>query len=250
MASKTAPGSHVPVSVLRVQTQTDHFRLETILQYSFADKALLTRALTHTSAISPGKRVAQSYQRLEFLGDRVLGLVVADLLFKQFPGAKEGELARALNSVVRKEACAAVALDLGLGAFVFMDKSELRNGGREKPSVLADVCEAIIGSIYLDGGLDEAYNFIKRTYATQLAATSSPQVDAKTMLQEWAQGRGLPTPQYTENGRTGPAHNPIFTIGVSVQGYDQAEAMGPSKKIAEQTVAEMFLDREGIEEAK
>ncbi|HHB82444.1 MAG TPA: ribonuclease III, partial [Devosia sp.] len=130
--------------------QLDITRLETILHYSFCDKSHLVRAITHTSAISPGKRVAQSYQRLEFLGDRVLGLVVADLLFKRFPGAKEGELARALNSVVRKEACAAVAVDLGLGAFILMDKSELRNGGREKSSVLADVCEAIIGAIYLD----------------------------------------------------------------------------------------------------
>lgn len=250
MAGQTSFGSHVPVSVLRVQTQTDHSRLETILHYSFADQALLTRALTHTSAISPGKRVAQSYQRLEFLGDRVLGLVVADLIFKRFPGAKEGELARALNSVVRKEACATVAQDLGLGVFVFMDKSELRNGGREKSSVLADVCEAIIGAIYLDGGLNEAHAFIKRTYATQLEATTKPQVDAKTMLQEWAQGRGLPTPQYSEIERDGPAHNPIFTIGVNVQGYDQAEAKGPSKKTAEQTVAEIFLDREGIEEVK
>ena len=232
------------------QAKAELSALEEILQFRFSDPKLLTRALTHTSSISPGKRIAQSYQRLEFLGDRVLGLAVADLLFKRFPGANEGELARALNSVVRKEACAAVANDLGLGKFVLMDKSEVRNGGREKMSVLADVCEAIIGAIYLDGGLDKAYRFIERTFAKQLDATTKPQVDAKTRLQEWAQGRGLATPQYVEIERTGPAHSPVFTIGIKIDGYDWAHARGPSKKTAEQMAADKFLEREGIEAAK
>ncbi len=224
----------------------DYAEIEHRLGYSFSDRALLQRALTHTSAISPGKRVEHSYQRLEFLGDRVLGLSVADLLYRRFPNAKEGELARALNSVVRKETCADVARELALGEVTQMDKSEIRNGGRNKASVLADVCEAVIGAIYLDGGMQAAHQFISRTFASHLNATSKPQVDAKTKLQEWAQGRGLAPPQYEEVERTGPAHSPVFSISVYIEGFDRLVARGPSKKTAEQSVARKFLCREGI----
>ncbi len=229
-----------------VKQNLDLSRLEDILQYRFADKDILQRAITHTSAVSPGRRVRDSYQRLEFLGDRVLGLAVANLLFKRLPDAKEGELARALNSVVRKETCAAVAIDLGLGSFIQMDKSELRNGGREKPSVLADVCEAVIGAIYVDGGHQKSFEFVKRTFGIHIMAADRPQLDAKTKLQEWAQGRGLAAPQYLEINRSGPAHNPVFFIEVKIEGFESISASGPSKKIAEQKVAELFLRREGI----
>jgi len=229
-----------------VNPKPDFSKLEDILQYSFADKDTLQRALTHTSAVSPGRRVKDSYQRLEFLGDRVLGLVAADLLFNRLPDAKEGELARALNSIVRKEACTAVAIELGLGSFVQMDKSEVRTGGREKPSVLADVCEAIIGAIYVDGGHQKSFDFVRRTFSAQIAAADRPQIDAKTKLQEWAQGRGSSTPQYLEIERTGPAHNPVFSIEVKIEGFETISALGPSKKAAEQSVAELFLRREGI----
>ncbi len=229
-----------------VQRQDNFSELEAVLQYRFADRAILKRALTHTSAVSPGRRVRDSYQRLEFLGDRVLGLVAADLLFKRLGDAKEGELARALNSVVRKETCAAVAADLGLGPHILMDKSEARNGGREKPSVLADVCEAVIGAIYMDGGHEKSYDFVERTFGSYIIAADRPQVDAKTILQEWAQGNGHDTPQYTEVNRTGPAHNPVFSIAVRIEGFEEITALGPSKKAAEQGAAELFLKREGI----
>lgn len=229
-------------------SNSEFAELELRLNYSFLDKDRLRRALTHSSAISPGRRVAESYQRLEFLGDRVLGLVVADLLFQRMPKAKEGELARALNSVVRKETCAAVAIDLDMGPNIFMDKSELRNGGREKPSVLADACEAVIGAIYIDGGFEPAFAFVKSSFSNYLEATNDLQVDAKTMLQEWAQGAGLPVPQYVETDRFGPAHSPVFTIAVKIDGYEAISAKGPSKKIAEQSVAEKFLTRENIVE--
>jgi len=229
-----------------VNNMVDILELENVLQYNFVDKAILLRALTHTSAVSPGKRVQQSYQRLEFLGDRVLGLVVADLLFTRLPIAKEGELARALNSVVRKETCAAVAINLGLGSYIQMDKSEARTGGREKSSVLADACEAIIGAIYMDGGFENSYKFVKTKFAKHINAADKPQIDAKTILQEWAQGRGLATPQYLEVEREGPAHSPVFTIAVILPGFEKISAKGPSKKAAEQSVAELFLRREGI----
>ncbi len=233
-----------------VEQTPDFLEFEKTLQYSFVDKSLLLRAITHTSAISPGRRVNHSYQRLEFLGDRVLGLVAADLLFKLLPEAREGELARALNSVVRKEACTAVAIDLDLGSYIQMDKSEIRTGGRQKPSVLADACEAVIGAIYIDGGYDVSYDFVERTFAKHLGVAHKPQIDAKTILQEWAQGRGFATPDYVEIERTGPAHNPVFSIEVRIEGFEKISARGPSKKTAEQSVAELFLLREGIVEVK
>ncbi|VAW15713.1 Ribonuclease III [hydrothermal vent metagenome] len=221
-------------------------KLEKRLGYVFSDKELLKRALTHSSAISPGKRIEHSYQRLEFLGDRVLGLVVADLLFKRTPQANEGELSRTLNSVVRKESCAQVARALDLGAAIYLGTSEARTGGAEKEAILGDVCEAIIGAIYCDGGLASAYTFIENAFASHLSNSDAHRADAKTSLQEWAQGRKLLPPTYREISRTGPDHAPLFSIAVSVEGFAEAEAEGPSKKIAEHKAASNFLKREKI----
>jgi len=220
--------------------------LEKRLGYIFSDQELLHRALTHSSAISPGKRIEHSYQRLEFLGDRVLGLVVADLLFQRAPGANEGELSRTLNSVVRKESCAEVARALDLGSAINLGTSEARTGGAGKEAILGDVCEAIIGAIYCDGGLENAYDFIKTAFAAHLNNADAHRADAKTSLQEWAQGRKLPPPTYSEIARTGPDHAPLFSIAVSVTGFDAAKAQGPSKKIAEHKAAQNFLKREKI----
>ncbi len=225
----------------------DYSEIEKRLNYVFSDKALLRRALTHSSAISPSRRIAESYQRLEFLGDRVLGLVVADLFFQQAPTANEGDLSRMLNSAVRKESCAAVARNLKLGESVFLGTSEARSGGADKEAILADVCEAIIGAIYRDGGLDSAYAFIQTSFVQFLSDIDGVRADAKTTLQEWAQGRGLAPPRYTEIGRSGPDHAPVFCMEVSIQGFEKASAKGPTKKIAEHQVAELFLRREGIE---
>lgn len=224
--------------------------LEQELGYSFADKEMLRRALTHASAISPARRVKSSYQRLEFLGDRVLGLVVANLLFQRRPEANEGELSRTLNSVVRKESCADVARNLELGKFMVLGDSEARTGGAEKEAILADICEAIIGAIYTDGGLDEAYKFVETAFAAHLADRDARKADAKTALQEWAQGKGLKPPLYKLAERSGPDHAPIFTIAVHIDGFDPAMGVGPSKKIAEHKVAELFLERENIKEAE
>jgi ribonuclease-3 len=223
-----------------------HDKLEARLGYRFADPELLERALTHSSAVSPSRRIERSYQRLEFLGDRVLGLVVADMLYRRLPRANEGELSRALNALVRKETCAAIARDLGLGAELNLGDSEARTGGARKEAILGDVAEALIGAVYCDGGLGRAFEIVERLFEDYIALAGTERADAKTTLQEWAQGRGLEPPVYAEIERTGPDHAPEFTIAVHLNGYEEVLASGPSKKLAEHRAAEMFLLREKI----
>ncbi|HEY0919682.1 ribonuclease III [Devosia sp.] len=223
-----------------------HERLQARLGYRFADPDLLDRALTHSSAVSPAKRVERSYQRLEFLGDRVLGLVVADMLYRRFPKANEGELSRALNTLVRKETCAAIARELDLGSELNLGESEARTGGADKEAILGDVTEAVIGAIYCDGGLGRAFEVIERLLGEHLGQAGTERADAKTTLQEWAQARGLEPPNYVEVERTGPDHAPMFTISVRLGAFDAATASGPSKKLAEHKAAERFLVREKV----
>jgi ribonuclease III len=223
-----------------------HDRLEARLGYRFADPDLLHRALTHSSAVPPSKRIEQSYQRLEFLGDRVLGLVVADILYRRLPRANEGELSRSLNALVRKETCAAIARELDLGAELNLGEAEARTGGAGKDAILGDVTEAVIGAIYVDGGLGKAFEVVERLFGEHVGIAGSERADAKTTLQEWAQGRGLEPPRYDEIARTGPDHAPKFTIAVRLDGFDMIEASGPSKKLAEHKAAEKFLIREKV----
>jgi ribonuclease III len=218
-----------------------HEKLQFRLGYRFADPDLLERALTHSSAVPPSKRIEHSYQRLEFLGDRVLGLVVADMLYRRFPKANEGELSRTLNSLVRKETCAIIARQLGLGPEMVLGDSEARTGGADKEAILGDVTEAIIGAIYLDGGLGKAYEFTERLFEEFIADGQTHRADAKTTLQEWAQARGLEPPSYELVERTGPDHAPEFTIAIDLAGFDRISATGPSKKIAEHKAAQEFL---------
>jgi ribonuclease-3 len=220
--------------------------LQTRLEYQFNDISLLERAMTHSSAISPSKRTEGSYQRLEFLGDRVLGLSVADMLNTKLPKANEGELSRALNALVRKETCADVAINLKLGTDLRLGESEARSGGATKIAILADVCEAVIGAVYCDGGFASAFKFVERTFGVLIDPSVKERADSKTALQEWAQGRGLQPPTYTEVARTGPDHEPMFEVSVEITGSRQISAQGPSKKIAEHRAAEAFLLREKI----
>lgn len=224
----------------------DRETLEARLGYVFENPALLQRALTHSSAVSPSKRTSESYQRFEFLGDRVLGLVVADMLCERLPKANEGELSRTLNSLVRKETCARVARSLGMGSFIKLGESEARTGGADKDAILGDVCEAVIGAIYADGGLEPAYTFVARMFGDNLDVAQARKADAKTALQEWAQAKGLEPPTYLETARTGPDHAPLFTISVVVRGYEPIMAEGTSKKLAEHQAAEKFLLRESV----
>jgi len=213
--------------------------LEQALGHRFARPGLLGLALTHSSAPSDGR----SNQRLEFLGDRVLGLVVAQALYERFPDEDEGALAPRLAALVRRDALARVARDIGLGLHVVMAQGEEESGGRHNPGILADTCEAVPAALYLDGGMETARGFIRRHWLALMEEDSSPPKDSKTELQEWAQARGLALPAYTETGREGPAHAPVFSLQVSVEGIDPAAATGPSKRAAEQAAAAALLER-------
>ena len=189
---------------------------------------------------------ADSYQRLEFLGDRVLALTVARMGFDAFPGADEGELARRLNALVKRETCAEVGRDLGLGPYLRLGTGEIQTGGRSKVAILGDVVEAIIAAIYLDAGFETAADFVRRHWGDRMRSARGPLRDGKTTLQEWVQGRGLPAPHYREVSRTGPDHDPQFVIAVDLSGLPGGEGRGRSKREAEQAAAASVLVREGL----
>ncbi|MCC2097236.1 MAG: ribonuclease III [Hyphomicrobiales bacterium] len=226
----------------------DTGEFEQRLGYVFQDKQLLDRALTHVSANKQGAPRSASYQRLEFLGDRVLGLAIAELLFVTFPRAPEGEMSRRLADLVRKETCAAVASEWEVGPFLRLGESEASTGGSRNTAILGDVCEAIIGGVFLDSGYDAARVLVERNWMERLKKPVRPLRDPKTSLQEWAQGRGLSAPTYKEVRRSGPAHAPVFTIAVQVDGFEDENAQGASKRAAEQAAARSFMQRQGIGE--
>lgn len=211
--------------------------------YRFKDIHLLEEALTHSSATPSGH---PHNERLEFLGDRVLGLVIADELLRRQPEAEEGSLARALNALVRKEACVVVAQQLDLGAMLVMDTAEDRAGGRKKKSLLGDACEALIAGIYLDGGFEAARSFILDQWSSQIESVGDVRPDAKTALQEWAHAALTVTPDYEITARDGPDHAPTFTVEVKAGTLAPTTGAGPSKRDAEQNAAEAMLRREGI----
>jgi ribonuclease-3 len=219
--------------------------LEGTIGYHFNDANLLDHALTHVSALAGGNR-AGNYQRLEFLGDHVLGLVISDMLFRTFPKADEGELSRRLADLVRQESCAEVARAIDLGAAIRLGASEANAGGRVRTAILADVCEALIGAVFIDGGYAAAAALIERLWGERMRALVRPLRDPKTMLQEWAQARGLPTPVYREIARTGPHHYPEFRVAVVLPNREAAEGIGRSKRVAEQAAAAAMLTREGV----
>jgi len=225
--------------------QADLGGLEARIGHRFGDETLIGAALTHVSGACGPKRV--TYQRLEFLGDRVLGLVVSEMLYAAFPEAEEGELSRRLADLVRKESCAEVALEWGVQAHIRLGDSE-KSAGAVKTAILGDVCESIIGAVFLDAGYPSARKVVAEAFEPRMRAPRRPLRDAKTALQEWAQARGLPTPVYRELSRRGPDHAPEFTISVEVSGFAVAEAMGSSKRLAEQAAAGTFLSREGIDQ--
>jgi ribonuclease III len=224
--------------------------LEERIGYHFTDASQLENALTHISALRGARNRAGSYQRLEFLGDHVLGLVISDMLYRAFPKADEGELSRRLADLVRKETCTEIAHSIDLGAAIRVGSSEANAGARTRPAILADVCEAMIGAVYLDGGYKAAEQLVERLWEVRLRATAQPLRDPKTVLQEWAQARGLPTPAYREVARSGPDHNPEFRVAVQLPAFAPAEGLGRSKRAAEQAAAAAMLAREGVEPAR
>lgn len=216
------------------------------LGYAFSDPGLLRRALTHSSART-SRSVARDNERLEFLGDRVLGLCIAEMLMEAFPDEEEGDLARRFNQLVRKEMCAAIAdEDWHLGGSMIMSGGEALSGGRRKITILGNACEAVLGAIYLDGGYATAREVVRRYWEPRLREADAAPTDAKTALQEWAQGMGLPLPAYAVTERKGPDHAPVFEVRVEVEGHEAALGEGASKRMAEQDAAEKMLIREKV----
>ncbi len=233
--------------------------LAQLIGHAFARPELLAEALTHPSALPSARRQERAtgrrrsrtpsgvrrgdYERLEFLGDRVLGLVIADLLWRGFEHEQEGPLTRRLTHLVRRDALARVATAIGLDRHLILSPSEAAAGAARNPGILADVLEAVIAAIYLDGGFAAAVVFIERFWEPLITEMAAPPSDAKTALQEWAQGRGLPLPAYALVATSGPDHAPHFTVAVRVAGQTEASATASSKRAAETAAAAVLLTR-------
>lgn len=218
--------------------------LEARLGHVFRDRKLLAEALTHVSRGAGGP----TYQRLEFLGDRVLGLAIADLLMRTFPTGTEGDLSRRLSELVRKETCAAVAADWDLGPHL-----RLGGGGtgamRRNLSILGDACESVIGAVFMDAGFEVAQAVVERAFEPRLAALVKVPANPKTQLQEWAATRGLAPPVYSIVEREGPDHAPIFRVVARLEGFAEAIGTGNSRRAAEQEAAQALLVRERVVKA-
>jgi ribonuclease-3 len=218
------------------------------LGHDFARPELLAEALTHRSALDRQPDLRQAFpngnERLEFLGDRVLSLAMADLLLRRFPHEREGDLARRHASLVRTATLAELAGEIGLGAHIRLGDSEAQDAVR--PTILADALEAVLGAVFVDAGFAVAAACIERLWGTRLSAALAAPRDAKTSLQEWAQARRLPLPAYREVGREGPPHAPVFVVDVSIKGQEAARGRAGSKREAERLAAAALLERLGV----
>ena len=223
-------------------TQAQYDEIALRLEYQFKDKSLLRHALTHSSTT----RKQDDYQRLEFLGDRVLALVIAEALYLENPSRREGDMANLHSNLVRGEICSDVGKQLLISDFIVVGQSEHKKGVNLNTSVVGDVVEAVIGAIYLDGGLEKARAFVLRNWARHIAERKTVKKDAKTYLQEWALARGLPIPEYRMLKREGLEHTPVFTVEVAIKGKAAIQGEGRSKRLAEMDAAHHFLTREEI----
>jgi ribonuclease III len=220
------------------QTPDHHNRttLEADIGYGFSDKSLLETALTHSSS---GRDT--NYERLEFLGDRVLGLVVSEILYGRYAGETEGDLAKRLAALVQGSFLAKIAAKIKLGQFIEFSASEKQAGGDTNENILADAVEALIGAIYVDSGLEACRDFIIKHWGNAFDNIQKPPQHPKTELQEWAQSRGLPLPVYKITGQSGPDHAPIFDICLKVSGFEDLIAQGRSRQEGEKEAAKAFL---------
>ena len=213
------------------------------LGHDFAKPNLLQDALTHPSlAGARGKKSGTAYERLEFLGDRVLGLVIAEWLYERFPEASEGEMAKRHAALVNRDALRVVADEIALGQYLHLARGEETGTPRKNIATLPDAMEAVIGALYFDGGYAAASKFIHQFWQKEIEVTEAP-ADPKTVLQEWAQGHGLPLPQYKVVSRSGPAHAPKFMIEASVKNHPPAAAEGDSKREAEKVAAKLLMEQ-------
>ncbi len=211
-----------------------------VLGHDFARPDLLREALTHRSALRPRARGRGSNERLEFIGDRVLGLVMAEWLIERFPAEQEGDLGRRLAHLVSQPVLARVAEDIGLQDALSVAPGEARAGVRLRATVLADALEAALGALYLDGGLNKARAFVQRAWTDAMVAQAEPPKDPKTRLQEWAHRQGHDLPSYAVTGQSGPPHAPEFEVTVTV-GPHNATGCAGNKRSAEQQAATALL---------
>ena len=219
--------------------------LEARIGYQFTDRELLERALTHAS-VGEGNRRVRDNERLEFLGDRVLGLLAAEHVTDSYPSVREGQLNTKLVGLVNKGACARVARRIGLGPALRLAPGETKTGGREKDTILGDACEALLGAVYLDGGMEAARALFAREWAEEFVALDEPRVsDPKSQLQQWALQVKRQLPIYRVVDRSGPDHAPAFTVEVRVDHLEPATADGKSRQEAEKAAALAMLQREG-----
>jgi ribonuclease-3 len=223
-----------------MKLSADLVAFQTHIGHRFHNRELLLRAVTHAS-ISSATR--PDNQRLEFLGDRVLGLVMAEALLAADAKAAEGLIAPRFNALVRKETCADIAREIGLGEVLKLGRSEMMSGGRRKDAVLGDALEALIAAVYLDGGFEPAKALVLRLWASRITSVDDIARDAKSTLQEWAHARGMAPPIYTETGRDGPDHQPMFTVEVKLENGAGESARAGSKRVAEQVAARALLAR-------
>jgi len=210
--------------------------LEDRIHHKFKDEKLLTTALTHSSVAAE-----YNYERLEFLGDRVLGLVIAELLYQRFPEEAEGDLAKRLAALVQGSFLAKVAIEMDLGAYIDLSDGEAQAGGAENEHILADVFESLIGALYLDGGFEKCQDLIHELWQDKLDVMKEPPQHPKTKIQEWAQSLNLPLPIYKIVEQSGPDHAPVFEIELSVDGHDAVRAQGKSRQQAEKEAARDFI---------
>jgi len=214
--------------------------LETVLGYTFQNKTLLELALTHRS------HGARNNERLEFLGDSVLGTSISSLLYHRYGKLDEGDLSRVRANLVKQAALAEIAQRLNISQFLRLGEGELKSGGFRRPSILADTLEAILGAVYLDAGFDQAQAVIQRLYEPVLSAVDPKTIgkDAKTLLQEFLQAHKMALPNYTVVATHGAAHNQQFEVSCDIEQLDiQVQAAGSSRRAAEQTAAKLALER-------
>ncbi|EKE09630.1 MAG: hypothetical protein ACD_16C00130G0035 [uncultured bacterium] len=214
--------------------------LEDNLKYTFKNPSFLKKALAHPSALPPGQGV--EFERLEFLGDRVLGLVIASWLFKKFPKDAEGDLAKRFTNLVRKEALLKIASIINLQQFMLIKHETSSSQKKRLETLLADGCEALIGALYLDGGLEVARSFIHRFWDQSFIEDISAHIDPKSALQEWSQGHSKKHPHYSVLSSSGPAHAPHFIVQVHVEGFEAVKGEGSSKRLAEKDAALHLLN--------
>lgn len=212
--------------------------IEKVLNIEFSNKELINQAITHPSLSRDGA----DYERLEFLGDSILGLIISEQLFRRYPDEDEGQLTKRLAGLICGETLVKVATDLDLGSYLLLSSSEENGGGRKNKANLENAMEAVIGAVYLDKGFDIAQAFVLSKWDILISEMIEPPKDAKSALQEWAQGKGLPLPEYKVESQDGPSHAPEFTISVSVEGHGPETGEGTSKRIAEQEAAGKLLE--------